>query len=314
VDEFVSKHSSSRSSVTNHRYAVISDISRLARRQGGHVTRAQLIELGLSSQSIDRRSMTGSLIRVHRGVYAVGHLPTNPVDTARGALLAAGDRAALMGRSAASLWELYRDWVLPLELISPLRSRLPELVTRNCRTLLARDVRTHRGVRVTSAARTLLDLAPRIERRALDRFHNELRMRRLLDDGQLIDVAERNGRHAGASIILGLAGAAQKEPMRSALEDEWPGFAAAHGLPAYEMNVLVAGHRVDVLFTPARLVVELDGWGTHGTAHAYERDRKQDAEILDQTGIPTVRITHRAFTRDPQAQAARLLRVLRHRP
>ena len=97
-------------------------------------------------------------------------------------------------------------------------------------------------------------------------------------------------------------------------EVEWPRFARRYGLPKYEMNVHVAGARVDVLFTPDRLVVELDGWATHGTRQAYQRDRMQDAHILATSGIPTVRITRRRASKlipplrrsaDPMAVLAR---------
>ena len=37
------------------------------------------------------------LIRVHRGVYAVGHRRSNPIDAAHAALLAGGERSALAG-------------------------------------------------------------------------------------------------------------------------------------------------------------------------------------------------------------------------
>ena len=46
----------------------------------------------------------------------------------------------------------------------------------------------------------------------------------------------------------------------------------------------------------ARLIVELDGWDTHGTKRAFADDRVRDSEILAQTGIPAVRITYAAFT------------------
>jgi very-short-patch-repair endonuclease len=218
-----------------------------------------------------------------------------------------------MGRSAAAYWRLYERWVYPLQLVSPLQRRIPGLQMTTCATLLGRDIRIRDGVRITSPARTLLDLAPYINERTLHRFHNELRMRRLISNTQLLDVAGRNPRHPGARRLRELAGASRGEAKRSPLEVDWPHFAKRHKLPPYEMNVHVAGHRVDVLFTPARLVVELDGWDTHGTRLAYEDDRTRDAEILAETGIPTMRITYRAFHRQGAAQAARINAILNRR-
>ncbi len=288
-------------------------IAALARRQGGHATRTQLLGLGLRRRAVEGRLARGELIRVHHGVYAVGHLPTNPVDRAHGALLAAGPTSALADRSAAALWGLMERWPQRLELVSPRRLRLPGLRVRRCGKLQRHDVRVHRGVRVTSPARTMLDISPRIGMRRLDHFHNELRMRNLVSNDELVDVARRNPRHPGARILIQLAGVSAGEAKRSAFEVDWPRFARSYGLPEYEMNVHVAGARVDVLFTPDLLVVELDGWATHGTRRAYEHDRTQDAHILATSGIPTVRITRDAFKSDPAAQAQRVLAVLSRR-
>jgi very-short-patch-repair endonuclease len=288
-------------------------IAALARRQGGHVTRTQLLGLGVQKRAVEGRLARGELIRAHHGVYAVGHLPTNPVDRAHGALLAAGRDSALADRSAAALWELLESWPQRLELVSPRRLRVPGLRVRRCGKLQRQDLRVHRGVRVTSPARTVLDIAPRTAFRRLDRFHNELRMRNLVSNDELVDVARRNPRHPGARILLELAEASSGEAKRSVFEVEWPRFARRYGLPKYEMNVHVAGARVDVLFTPDRLVVELDGWATHGTRQAYQRDRMQDAHILATSGIPTVRITRDAFKADPAAEAQRVLAVLARR-
>ncbi len=159
----------------------------------------------------------------------------------------------------------------------------------------------------------MLDIAPRTGIRMLDRFHNELRMRNLIGNEDLIDVAVRNPRHPGAALLLHLAGASAGEAKRSMLEVDWPRFARRYGLPEHEINVHVVGIRVDVLFTPERLIVELDGWGTHGTKHAFERDRGQDSKILAATGIPTIRITRDAFSHDQAGQARRILSILERR-
>ncbi len=288
-------------------------VARLAERQGGHVSRRQLLDLGFHPRAIEARLRAGWLLPVHRGVYAVGHRPSAPVDRARGALLAAGPRSALCGRSAAALWGLQTDWPAPVEVISPLQRRLPTLRARRCCTLLARDIRTRGGLTVTSPARTLLDIAPFTAARALHRFHNELRMRRLVDNARLLDVAARNPLHPGARRLRALVSASAGEAKRSSLELDWQAFAQRHGLPPHEMNVLVAGRRVDVLFTPDRLIVELDGWATHGTRRAFEDDRQRDADVLAATGIPTMRITYAGLHRRPHEQVRRIDAVLARR-
>jgi hypothetical protein len=288
-------------------------IAEVARRQGGHITRAQLYAAGLERGAIEARVKAGLLFPVHHGVYAVGHLPTNPSDRARAALLAAGPRSALSGGSAAAFWELYQRWAFPLQLTSPLRRRIPGLQISHCHALLQRDIRTKDGIRVTSPARTLLDIAPRTQTKNLHRFHNELRMRRLINNTQLLDVAARNPRHPGARHLRELAGASAGEAKRSPLEIDWENFAERYDLPAHQMNIHVAGERVDVLFTPDRLVIELDGWGKHGTKLAFEEDRDQDSGILAATGIPTMRITYDGLHLRPVEQVRRINAILARR-
>ena len=71
-------------------------IGRVARRQRGYVTRAQLVELGLGPEAIRSRITMRRLIIVHRGVYAVGHAPqaSSTVPMRRSLPVAAGQSSA----------------------------------------------------------------------------------------------------------------------------------------------------------------------------------------------------------------------------
>jgi hypothetical protein len=94
-------------------------IATLAEQQRGYITRRQLLQLGLSRQSISRRLETCRLIRVYTGVHLVGHLPTLPQDRAVAALLACGRNAVLSHGSAAALWGVFRRWEEPFEVTVP---------------------------------------------------------------------------------------------------------------------------------------------------------------------------------------------------
>ena len=82
----------------------------LAAKQYGHVTRHQLIDLGLTQTEIDKRLVKGLLIPVFQGVYAVGHPRPEAIARAAAAVLACGDEAVLSYFSAAALWGMGTKW------------------------------------------------------------------------------------------------------------------------------------------------------------------------------------------------------------
>jgi hypothetical protein len=183
--------------------------------QHGIATREQLLRAGLSSQTIQRWIDAGRLIRVHRGVYAVGHRPPSPHATTMAALLACGPRAVLSHRSAAKLWGLIR-YHGPIEVTAPNTRRRNGIIVHR-HQLTDTDVTRHWDLPVTTAARTLTDLAHTLTPAALTRAINDARLRHLLS----VDDPRR--------------------PTRSALEDAFLTFLARHQLPPPAVNTTVAG-------------------------------------------------------------------------
>jgi very-short-patch-repair endonuclease len=282
-------------------------IARLAGRQHGYVTRAQLLELGLNVQQITYRLRKGSLIRVHVGVYAVGHLPVSGADRAAAAVLACGPGAVLSHGTAASLWGVDRRWRTPYEVTASSARRRPGILIHRG-VLTRRDIRRHSGIRVTSPARTILDNAPRLTDRALIRAVNDLRLAKHLRIPDLQAAIDRCPRHPGAALLRPLVDAA-RGPTRSELEDAFAELSERFGLPRAQINAHVAGYEVDVLFPAQRVIVELDGYEFHGTRDAFEDDRERDATTLA-AGFETVRITWERMTQEPGREAARLNLIL----
>jgi very-short-patch-repair endonuclease len=184
------------------------------------------------------------------------------------------------------------------------------LLIHQSHKLLIRDVTTVDGLRVTSAARTLVDLAPTLSEKRLTRALNDLRLRKLVDPAAVDDVLARNLNHRSRGALVRLIAEAQEEPTRSELEDAFLKVVRSQKLPLPEINVHVGAYRVDALFGDRALVVELDGWATHKTWAAFQRDRRQDQDILAYFGIPTVRLTYFETTREARSTAERLRRIL----
>jgi hypothetical protein len=288
----------------------------LAGRQGGHITTAQLASLGVTPRAAAKRAAHGRLIRVYNGVYAVGRLPTTHTDRCHGALLACGERSVIAYSSAGAYWGIVKRWSYPLEVaVAVKRNRRPGLQIHFVPKLMRSDVwTTVDGIRVTTPARTLLDLTPILDDRRLAWQSTNLRLRKLATTDDYRSVLRRNPRHPGAKRLNKAIGEQQAEPFRSPLELEWPAFAKTYELPPYVMNTKLLGIRPDVLFTPDRLIVELDGWLPHSDKQAFESDRENPFEILAELDIPTVRITYEQFHSDPAKQARQLHKILARRP
>ena len=91
------------------------DLAELAERQHGVVTFRQLRGLGFSKGKISRSSEAFRLLRVHRGVYAVGHAQISDHGRCIAAVLATGPTAIVSHLSAAWLWGLHEPCPIEIE-------------------------------------------------------------------------------------------------------------------------------------------------------------------------------------------------------
>lgn len=286
-----------------------SAIAAIAARQNGNISRRQLLGLGLSRDQIAYRVKIGRLHLLFRGVYAVGRPPTDPIQWASAAVMACGERAMLSHRSAMRLWGLWKRWDRPFDVTVAGDRRLKDVRIHRVTNLRKRDVRTHKDIRVTSPARTLLDQAPSLRRKSLTRAVNNARLEHILGLDDLADVVRRFPLHPGAALLkpfVGIKGGAT----RSSWEDDFPGWCDRNGLPRPLLNTIVAGHEVDALFPNEKVIVELDSWDFHSSQQAFEDDRDQDADTAA-AGYLTVRGTEERLKQNEQREAARLHQIIR---
>jgi len=286
-------------------------IAAVARTQHGYITRSQLLELGLGTGAIDYRIKIGRLIPVYAGVYAVGHLPLGPEARAHAAVLACGAGAVLSHGSAAGLWKYMKYWSPPpYEVTAPTKRRRPGITVHRATTLTRRDITRQLGVPVTSPARTVLDMTPRLGGKQLRRFMRDARLTHTLNRSDLAELLDRHPRHPATKRLEPFldprkAGA----PTRSEFEDAFIEFARRYGLPVPITNTHVHGYEVDALFATERVIVELDGAEFHLDRDAFESDRDRDAHLLA-AGYVTIRITWERLTEHPAREAARLKKIL----
>ena len=164
-----------------------------------------------------------------------------------------------------------------------------------------------RGLRITSIARTICDLAATESARDTELAFQEALYRDIVTARALGKVLEHEPTRGGAPVIRALI----EDPRltRSERERLLLGLIEAAQLPPPLTNIPVHGYNVDVFWPSNKLVVEFDGWGAHGHRLAFERDRKRD-QVLVAAGIRVLRITDRQLKHEPIAVVARIAQAL----
>jgi very-short-patch-repair endonuclease len=72
---------------------------------------------------------------------------------------------------------------------------------------------------------------------------------------------------------------------------------------------MLHGFLVDFLWPGANLIVEVDGYGTHGTRRAFENDRRRD-QVHVANGYVVIRVTWAQLQNEPLAVIARIAQAL----
>jgi hypothetical protein len=163
------------------------------------------------------------------------------------------------------------------------------------------EVTTMRGIPITTAARTLVDLAdvtsPRILRQVLD----QAEIMRLDGRVELI-----NGRRGAGRLKEALA---QLDPLphlpRSELERRFLDLCPERPV----QGLVVEGYETDFAWPRHRVVVETDGWETHRTRTAFQSDRRRDVALAT-AGWTVLRFTYRDVVHDPGYVTSTLARLL----
>lgn len=221
------------------------------------------------------------------------------------AVLACDPDAALSHRAAAALWRIVPRWPSTPEVTAPSRHRRPGIDV-HCSP--DAEATIHYGIRVTTPARTLVDLADVLSPRQLTRALNEARVQRLTTPDALTTLPTRYPGRRTSRLTPERAATLT----RSHLEDAFVRFLKRHRLPLPELNQLIAGHEVDAVYRAQRLVIELDGRQFHTTLRAFERDRDRDADLLS-AGFSTLRITDQRLKHHEANEAERLREILGNR-
>ena len=281
-------------------------VAALAREQRGSVTRDQLLRLGYGNRALDELLRRGVLHRLYPGVYAHGHSVLTRDGWLMVAALACGPESHLAARAAASARGLLRAWST-IDVITPTKRGVGLPGIRAIRAQLRAEERdVHRGLPVTSLARTALDVAAR------EGYHRT---------GELLDEALLQGQYDHAEMLdlldarRGCRGVATLRSAVSALGDEGVVFRSRAerlardlirdaGLQAPKVNAWFPtraghGHELDLWWPGLQLDFELDG-PHHRQPHQRRKDALRDAD-LRAFGVTVVRFASEDVARRADA-------------
>lgn len=164
------------------------------------------------------------------------------------------------------------------------------------------------GIPLTSAARTLLDLAGTSEEDALRHALSDAFARQLITQRELSSGLERAAGQTGTRALRALL-ADGPTITRSRAERALLRIVRDAGLPRPRTNLRIEGKWVDAYWPEHNLIVEIDGYAVHGHRQAFENDRASDQRLVA-AGYRIMRITWRQLTERPLRVAANLAAAL----
>jgi hypothetical protein len=257
----------------------------LAVRQHGAVTRRQAHALGIAASTFDDRVRRELWQRPHPGVLLIPGTDPTSFTTRVGAALAAAAGGAL-----ATAWSgLYLHGVITrpppfVTLVVPWtasRRRLRGVRTIRSRTLLEEDHTTVERLAVATPERTFVDTSRTDGHRRLRILLIDARQRRITEPSS---TAARGLLHPGIPGVSQLVAAARDVDGRgvdSALSDVVHGRLVLAGLrpDPHPVPVPTPSGRVlhpDITFASARVCIECDSLGFHGTQRGLDLDHRKD--------------------------------------
>jgi very-short-patch-repair endonuclease len=284
-----------------------------ARRQGGIISRPQLIRLGLSSAAINGMLYRNRLKKTHSvGVYRVPGAPHSADAACWTATLAT--KSPLSYLSAAELWDVPVPGDDKLHITRFDRQRLvwPPGVRIHRVLLDTEAVTERRGLAVTTRTETLLDCLGWLRigdaRTLADRAKQQQWLTAADIERRLEHQPGRWGNRQLKALLTTMRDGAHSEAERRLHR-----LLRSAGISGWQANlaVAVAGGRyeIDVAFTSQKLAVEVDGYGSHSGREAFQRDRTKTADLAA-AGWTVLRFTWADLVDRPGYVIARITSLL----
>lgn len=293
--------------------------NRLVRRAAashGVVARSDAPTVGVALATFDRRVRKERWRQPHTGVALLPGSADTPRQRIAGALAAVGPHAAASHDTALFLYGLtQRTPAIPTVLVPHGKRAVRDarIRTVRTRTLVPGDVVRSDRLPVTSAVRTMIDVAPGLSLHRLLALILAARQRRLLDverlAGRLLGPCPTGsrGRLTRALSQLGSDGS------ESILERLVRGLLYERGLrpevAPHPVRTALGPLTVDIAFLHQRLAIECEGFAYHRTRDDLERDQRR-FNALAAAGWRVLRASWQRVHEDPESLVDEVIKLL----
>jgi very-short-patch-repair endonuclease len=274
---------------------------------------------GVPRSAVEHELRVGRIISLQPGVYVSAGTPVDRMLEIRAALLAAGPGAVLSHRTAAWLHGVLRDepTVIDITVTHDRRPRLRGVQIHRSLRLPDSHRRHIDGLWVTSVDRTLADLGAVVRPGLVGGAVEAAVVARLTTVPRLfefVDEHARRGRKGIGALRLSLEDWMLSErPPDSKLEIAFGRVVRRASIPKPEYQYWVgerpSRYRVDAAWPDVKLAVEVDGFESHGTRSAFQRDLDRQ-NVLVLRGWTVLRFTWNDVVRRPAHVARQLAAAL----
>lgn len=293
--------------------AQVFGLDTVLQEQSQLLRRDQALVCGFTAAQVSAAVRRGRWKRVFPQVYLLGAEPPTPAQRVRAAWLWAGESAAI-GGSAAAWWHGIEP--APVALIEVIVARSRRMSSQPCVRIIRsdidpRDIVWRDGIRVTSAARTCLDLA----RWGRDDLLEESLRQRLTRVEKLPPSlargwhrrGQRQAREVVAEVMANPWSRAERLAHRVLQDASITGWVANQRARSVRGAVFP-----DIAFEDVKLAVEIDSRRFHdrtSDAEAWERDHERELALV-RAGWTVIRVTYRQLVEQPEMIVAAIKEVL----
>jgi very-short-patch-repair endonuclease len=250
-------------------------IARIAADQHGAFSHEQARRAGHTAAAIKHRVLTGRWWRLHRGIYTIAGASATWERDVVAATLAVGGVASHV--TAGRLHGLTELSGAPIHVtVPPAHKRRTRTGVRLHEAALGRaDVRRVRGIPVTAPNRTLIDLARVLPRARLEAAVDAAILLRLTTAKALLASIGPRPTKLRRVVLDRMDGVPESE-----LERLFERKLKRSRLPTPVRQLKIGRRRIDYAYPDRKIAIELDGFATHSSAPAKQRDDRRRNELV----------------------------------